>query len=471
AYALALADQLHDDKVLMAASTGGNRWEEHNARTSNIEGTSYALLALLKMKKFDATSLIVRWLTEQKYYGGTYGQTQATIMVFQALSQYEIDFPTHKNLNLDVSIKLPEREMPIKYKIQYQNALTARTAETKFNEGFVVTASGEGNATMTVMTVYNAQIRDDAQVCQKFLLDVKVERIQLNENQAKGAKGALRIKICTRYLGDVDAAMSIIDVSMLTGFAPDTEDLNRLSKGVDRYISKFEVDNLMSERGNVIIYLDKVSHTEDECLQFKIYKYFEVGFIQPGSVKVYSYYNLDEQCIKFYHPSKDTGLLNKICHENVCRCAEENCSLLTKLEENPDLQIRIELACRPNVDYVYKTKLLQEEEKNGNVIYFMEVIEVIKAGTDSNPQLKPRQYISQIKCKETLNLKVNNNYLVWGFTSDLWPTKDGMNYIITKNTWIERWPSDEECQDEEFQRLCNDFVQLSNTLTIIGCQT
>jgi complement component 3 len=37
-----------------------------------------------------------------------------------------------------------------------------------------------------------------------------------------------------RYLGDVDATMSILDISMMTGFAPDTKDLElvrRLESG------------------------------------------------------------------------------------------------------------------------------------------------------------------------------------------------------------------------------------------------
>ncbi|XP_015672050.1 venom factor [Protobothrops mucrosquamatus] len=470
AYALAAAGLLKDDRVLMAASTGGNRWEEYNAHTHNIEGTSYALLALLKMKKFDQTGPVVRWLTDQKYYGGTYGQTQATVVGFQALAEYEIAMPSHKDLNLDIVIKLPEREGPINYRIDATNSLRAQTTETKLNEDFTVSASGDGKATMTILTVYNAQVQEDANVCNKFHLEVSVENVQLNLKQAKGAKGALRLKICTRYLGQVDSTMTIIDVSMLTGFLPDAEDLTRLSKGVDRYISKFEIDNNMAQKGAVIIYLDKVSHSENECLHFKILKHFEVGFIQPGSVKVYSYYNLNEQCTKFYHPDKGTGLLNKICHGNVCRCAEETCSLLNK-QKDVTLRLRIQQACGPNVDYVYKAKLLRIEEKNGNDIYVMDVLEVVKRGTDRNPQAKPRQYVSQRKCQEALNLKVNNDYLIWGLRSDLWHKKDEISYMITRNTWIERWPNEDECQDEEFQNLCEEFAQLSDTLTIFGCPT
>uniref|UniRef100_A0A803TZD8 Complement C3 n=1 Tax=Anolis carolinensis TaxID=28377 RepID=A0A803TZD8_ANOCA len=442
AYALALAGRLNDDRVLMAASTDGNRWEEPNAHNYNIESTSYALLSLLEMKKFESTGNIVKWLTEQRFYGGTYGQTQATIMVFQALAKYKIDIPPQEVLNMDVAIKLPKRQDPIRYRIDYDGALLARTAETKINEDFTVRASGQGKATVTIVTLYNAQMKADAAQCKNFTLDVTVKTL----------------KICTRYLGNVDAAMSIIDVSMLTGFAPDVSDLNRLSKGVDRFIANYEINQGYSDRGNLIIYLDKVSHLNDECVQFKAHQFYEVGLIQPASVKVYSYYNLGEQCIKFYNLPKESGLLSKICHGDVCRCAEGKICKTTK---------HLKFLCFK----VYKAKLVRIEEESGYDNYFMQILERIKEGTDQNPENSPRRFISQMKCRETLNLKENNDYLIWGVSSDLWPIKNDVYYLISKDTWIERWPSEDECQDEEFETLCNDFEQLSFALTVQGCQT
>ncbi|CAM2095199.1 unnamed protein product [Caretta caretta] len=366
-YALAMVGKLNTETVLMRASKEGNRWEEPNARTFNIEGTSYALLALLKMKKYELTGPIVKWLREQNYYGGGYGSTQATIMVFQALAQYQIDIPQHKDLNLDVSILLPRRASPIKYRILHQNALVARTAETKWNEDFT--------------------LREDESQCKKFDLRVSVEEAR-GVKKPEGAMRSIYIKICIRFLGVVDATMSIIDVSMLTGFSPDVEDLKRLSQGVDRYISKFEIDKAPSDRGNLMIYLDKVSHREDECLQFKAHQFFEVGLIQPASVTVYDYYNIDDRCTKFYRPSKQSGLFNKLCHGEVCRCAEKNCFMQQKIEGPITLNKRMEEACEPGVDYVYKTKLVRTEEVGGSDYYIMEILEIIKAGTDENPQGK-----------------------------------------------------------------------------------
>ncbi|EPQ04775.1 Complement C3 [Myotis brandtii] len=98
------------------------------------------------------------------------------------------------------------------------------------------------------------------------------------------------------YLGDHDATMSILDISMMTGFAPDTADLKQLASGTDTYISKFELENKPSSNKNtLIIYLDDISHDQEDCISFKVHQFFNVGLIQPGAVKVYSYYNLGEQ--------------------------------------------------------------------------------------------------------------------------------------------------------------------------------
>uniref|UniRef100_A0A8C5F2Q3 Complement C3 n=1 Tax=Gopherus evgoodei TaxID=1825980 RepID=A0A8C5F2Q3_9SAUR len=443
-YALAMVGKLNTEKALMKASTGGNRWEERNARTFNIEGTSYALLALLKMKKYELAGPIVKWLREQNYYGGGYGSTQATIMVFQALAQYQIDVPQQKDMDLDISILLPRPESRSRmgWKINLGSTL-----QTKWNEEITVKAEGTGQGTLTVMTIYNAKLPEDESQCKKFDLRVSVE-------EARGVKkpeGAMVFSLpLVRFLGVVDATMSIIDVSMLTGFSPDVEDLKRLSQGVDRYISKFEIDKAPSDRGNLMIYLDKVSHREDECLQFKAHQYFEVGLIQPASVTVYDYYTIDDRCTKFYHPSKEGGLFNKICHGEVCRCAEESCFMQQKIEGPITLNKRMEEACQPGVDYGKS---------------------VICIWTDENPQGKTRQFISHVKCRESLRLELNKDYLIWGLNTDLWPRKAELSYIIGKDTWIEKWPNEDECQEPDFQKLCQEFLEFSEAMTMFGCPT
>ncbi|XP_066064637.1 complement C3 [Chamaea fasciata] len=466
-YALALAGKLKSEKVLMRKSKGGASWEEHNARTYNIEGTSYALLALLQMKKAELAGPVVRWLAQQNYYGGGYGSTQATILVFQALAQYQLEARSQQQLELDVSVLLPRRASPVKYRIENRNALVARSTETKLNEDFTVKAEGVGKGTMTVVTVYHAKVPNKDDKCDSFELSVTVEEVNTGKEEEDIFR-SVKINICTRYLDTVDATMSILDVSMLTGFSPDVQDLRRLSEGVDRYISKFELDQ-DKERSNVVIYLDKVSHKAQECFAFKAHQRFQVGLIQPAAVSVYSYYRIDDRCTRFYHPDKEGGKLNKICQGDVCHCAEESCSKLQDKAKTITVNQRIDRACEPGVDYVYKVRLVGHQETPSHNNYIMNVLTVIKMGTDEDPAGSNRTFVSHRQCRDSLNLTWGHDYLVWGQASDLWVTGRQFSYLLGKDTWLEPWPSAGACQDAALQPRCQDFAEFAEAMTLFGC--
>ncbi|XP_029886771.1 complement C3 [Aquila chrysaetos chrysaetos] len=467
-YALALTGKLKSEKVLMKFSKEGKRWEERNARTYNIEGTSYALLALLQMEKPELTGPVARWLAQQNYFGGGYGSTQATILVFQALAHYEVATPRQLDLNLDVSVLLPRRASAITYRIENRNALVARSAETKFNEDFTVKAEGTGKGTMTVVTIYNAKVPEKDNKCDNFDLRVQVEDVNRGKEQ-DGVLRSIKITICTRYLDNVDATMSILDVTMLTGFSPDLQDLKRLTDGVDRYISKFEIDQAQSERSNLVIYLDKISHKAEECFSFRAHQRFQVGLIQPAAVTVYSYYKIDDRCTRFYHPDKNSGQLSKICYGDVCRCAEENCFVRQKQDVPITVNQRIKRACEPGVDYVYKVKLMAMEQSPTHDNYIMTVLSVIKMGTDEDPAGSNRTFVSHWQCRDALRLQIGQDYLLWGLATDLWATGSRFSYLIGKDTWLEAWPSEVACQEADLQPLCQDFVEFSEAMTMFGC--
>ncbi|XP_023989887.1 complement C3 [Physeter macrocephalus] len=467
-YALALLGKLENallNKFLNTA-TERNRWEELDQKLYNVEATSYALLALLALKDFDSVPPVVRWLNEQRYYGGGYGSTQATFMVFQALAQYQKDVPDHKDLNLDVSIQLPSRSSLIRHRIIWESASLLRSEETKENEDFTLTAQGKGQGTLSVVTVYHAKLKGKV-TCKKFDLRVSIRPAPKTVKKPQDAKGSMVLDICTRYLGDQDATMSILDISMMTGFSPDIDDLKLLSTGVDRYISKYEL-NKDSTKNTLIIYLDKVSHTLEDCLSFKVHQYFNVGLIQPGAVKVYSYYNLDEVCTQFYHPEKEDGMLDKLCHKDTCRCAEENC-FMHHTEDEVTLEDRLDKACEPGVDYVYKTRLLKKELSDDFDDYIMVIEQIIKSGSDEVQVQQERRFISHIKCREALKLKEGALYLVWGISSDLWGEKPNISYIIGKDTWVELWPEADDCQDEGNQRRCQDLANFTENMVVFGC--
>ncbi|XP_077326609.1 venom factor-like [Lithobates pipiens] len=466
-YALARAGKLVNINKLMSASTNNNHWEEPGSHQLSLEATSYALLALVRMEEFDKSAPVVRWLTEQRFHGEVWGSTQSTIMIFESIAKYYQDAPTRKELEMDVFFKLPGRSAGTKIRLNNQNALNARSDQTQMGGDFVVTATGKGQGSLSAFSVYYAIETEKEKQCKNFDLSLTVQ----DEPLAKGPEGTLStvsLTICTRYLKSQDSGMSIMQISMMTGFAADTNDLNKLKKGVDRYISNFEINKGAFDKSTLVLYIDRISHTEDECLKFNLHQYFKVGLIQPASVTVYDYYSPENRCTKFYHVDENSKLLGRICQGEVCRCAEENCFLQQQLEE-VDAKVRFSKACEVGVDYVYRTTLSQIKQEDNYFTYVMTITLVIKPGTDVVEKDDKRNFISHAKCRKALNLVVGQDYVVWGVAKDLWNLGSGFSYMVTKDTWLEMWPTDRQCQDPEHEQLCEELTNFSEELQLQGC--
>ncbi|XP_043940642.1 venom factor-like [Protopterus annectens] len=467
-YALAMNNHLETPQTLMKASTDMNHWRDAASNQYTFEATAYGLLTLVKMQKFDLAGPVVRWLTEKRFFGGGYGSTQSTIMVLQAVAQYRSDITEVKNFDLDVVINLPGRSKPVAIRINQDNAFLGRSERTKLNQDFKVEASGTGQGTLTVLTLYNEVVKEDQRKCNKFDLSVTVEVDEFAEKPA-GAFNTVFVTVCTRYLGETASTMTILDISMLTGFSPDLNYLKRLKDGVDKYISNYEINKALSDKGSLIIYVDKISNKRDECLKIKTDQIFKAGLLQPASVTVYEYYNNDNRCTKFYHPSKESGLLSRICLGDVCKCAEENCGLLRKYDKSVTVLNHINEACDPGRDYVYKVKFLAVNISASYDHYTAEILEVIKAGSDDAQKGSQKIFISHSNCREILSLKIDKQYLVKGHITDLWNLQKEMAYVIGKNTLLEWWPNDVECQDIQYQKICTDFIEFSENMLSFGC--
>ncbi|TDH11152.1 hypothetical protein EPR50_G00057960 [Perca flavescens] len=218
-----------------------------------------------------------------------------------------------------------------------------------------------------------------------------------------------------------DATMSVLDIGLPTGFTVNTADLDLLSKGKARNIAKYEMNTLLSERGSLIIYLDKVSHTHTEEIAFRIHQEMKVGFTQPAAVSIYDYYD-QRHCVKFYHPERKAGELLQLCTSDACRCAEENCSMQNK--EKITNEERTAKICESTqtsiIDFAYKVRLESFEEALSTDIYKGKVLEVFKEGsTDVGPKNKQRTFLRYPQCRESLLLETGKTYLIMGTSKDI----------------------------------------------------
>uniref|UniRef100_A0A671NRY8 Complement C3-like n=1 Tax=Sinocyclocheilus anshuiensis TaxID=1608454 RepID=A0A671NRY8_9TELE len=460
-YALAHAGKLNKDILKSHSSKNGIFWQVPGEHHHSLEATGYAVLALVMAKDFESAGLAVRWLGKQQSRYGGYGTTQATIMVFQAVAEYRIQVKK-ADINLNLELAVQERKEKTRIAIRSSNLHLSRSDKFDITRNFNITAQGTGVAMLSVFSVYYALPEEKDSECNAFDLSV-----QMDKESAVSYDGASEsYQITIEY---ISSTMSILDIGLLTGFKVDEHDLSKLSSGKDKYIQSFELNKELSERGSLILYIDKVSNKEKERVVFRMHKINEVGMLQPAGVTVYEYNAPDKRCVKFYHPHKKDGSLNRLCHEDLCQCAEENCSL--QKNEHIDEENREEKACEREVEYVYKTRVLEMGFSLHADIYNMTIEQVLKEGSDTDVEGNMRSFMAHPFCREFLKFEKGKTYLIMGQTKTLPRIGGKLRYHLGEDTWIEYWPTDKEGQTPKHRTKYIGITALADKLIRFGCST
>ncbi|XP_066512277.1 venom factor-like isoform X1 [Hoplias malabaricus] len=471
-YALAVSGQGCMKSVLLqAASPDRTHWRESGNSFVTLESTGYALLALLKGGHLVEAAAPFNWLNEQRRPGGGFGSTQSTVVVLQALSEYLVKVPPRSALNLQVELQVPGRS-DMRWAFTPRLAHVARSSRVPLDQDFMVVASGTGQGILEVVTVYN-ELPDvyEKSTCNGFELDVSIS--ESSEKPPPDVEKSFNLNISVRALGPRQVRMVILDISLPTGFEPETSDLELMTNSVDRYINFFQVVDNLSDRGSLIIHLFKVSHRETDLITFRLQQKFKVGLLQPSTVTVYQYYNKDKSCTRFYTPPEDKEQLGQIC-KNICRCTQGDCCVMKTDDQSFSVSDRRKIACG-GIYHVFKVKVLSVNISQYDR-YEMEITQVIKEGSEVGLKLQDtRVFLSHSSCKAGLNLQEGQDYLIIGPPSDIWhegSSYTGYTYTLGKTTWLERWPSSAECltQTAIFKR-CQDLDSFADELLKKGCPT
>ncbi|XP_052459374.1 complement C3 isoform X2 [Carassius gibelio] len=466
-YAMANENKLNKDILMRHSSQGeaGRSWTVPGQHHHSLEATAYAVLALVKDRDFDKAGEAVHWLArQQSQYGGS-GTTQATIMVFQAVAEYRTQVKDRNNFNLEVELSVEGRSKPVRWIFKRENAHHTRSDKVDIKQEFNVTARGTGTATLSVLTMYYARPVEKKSECTSFDLTVKMEK----ENETKqGAIETYMLTVDFYYKSDKsDASMTILDIGLPTGFVVEENDLKELSRGKERFIQKYEMNKVLSERGSLILYLNKVSHKEKEVISFRMHQLYNVGLLQPAAVTIYEYYSPDARCTKFYHPKRTDAAIYKLCKGDLCMCAEDNCSYQKKNQVRD--KERLDRACQADMDYVYKVTVVGMDLKQDSDIYDMKVELVLKEGIDKDAEGKVRPFLARPSCRGSLGLVKGKSYLIMGRSVDLPELGGSLQYIFGEQTWVEYWPTREESQTPEHRDRYIGITMFKNSLLSQGC--
>nr|XP_023688415.1 A.superbus venom factor 1-like [Paramormyrops kingsleyae] len=474
-YALALckarkADLLNHLKRV--GSSDGTHWGGFNE--VGIEATGYALLALLTLNEFELATPVSNWLMERTNERGQFGSTQSTIVVFQALAEYklmELKELGKKEKKMQVNLVLDVRSRPKMWTFNRNTWSAARTEKVHKLKNFTIEAEGSGTGKIVLETIYYAIPEQKMKSCVGYEMDVTIDQRDLQELQRRhnakfpnGVEKGYLMEICLRIHEDTPETMTILDVSLPTGFAPSLQALEWLVNRVDHLIDFYSMDKELSRRGSLIIHIYKITRGGSNCIPLVLYKEFEVGLLQPASVTVYSYYNKEKHCTKFYHPTGNATQLATICEGRVCNCAEQACPSLSKHTGDRESK-----ACSTTT-HVYMVKLKDIKRDELYDKYIMEIENIIKTGQDEVVIKDERSFLSHISCRKVMNLNVGSSYLVIGLPESMIKMPDGKySYILSSDTWLERIPSKIECQTDQ-KVICDAIQEFEEIMLEIGCQ-
>ncbi|CAL8328656.1 unnamed protein product [Lota lota] len=172
-YALANENKLNKDILYKFVSQDSDHWPVPSGHLFTLEATAYALLALVKAKEFEDAAPIVKWLSTQRSTNRGFQSTQSKIIVYQALAEYWIN-ANEQQYEMDIEIQVAGHSASALFKINNENAFQTRT--TKFNDinkEVSVTATGSGEATVSVVSLYYATAtKNQGNDCDKFELNV-----------------------------------------------------------------------------------------------------------------------------------------------------------------------------------------------------------------------------------------------------------------------------------------------------------
>ncbi|XP_064639161.1 A.superbus venom factor 1-like isoform X2 [Lineus longissimus] len=326
-------------------------WYTEKPPAVAIETASYAVLAQLALGDqetfFTKSGPIASWLIRQRTKTGAFSSTTDTVLGLEALSEYAFRASSRSTLGMLLSFYGMKTE---KFELTEVQAFLPRTFEIDIPSGgrLSVEANGTGIAQIQVECSYHAPFKEGEGCpftleveCTEYIakaanLDSRYDdfshteadrsRFGRSANREASTKYVARISSTIRFNGGggQKVGMSILDVSLFTGFTPWLDDLKKLKD--DGTIDGFE-----TTRSAVLFYLKEISSTKNTSVTFRATQEYKVGKTQPVAVKVYDYYEPNRrQCTKFYHPSGGNILLAQSCNllnrRKVCHCLAGTCA-------------------------------------------------------------------------------------------------------------------------------------------------
>ncbi|XP_006032701.1 alpha-2-macroglobulin-like protein 1 isoform X3 [Alligator sinensis] len=255
----------------------------------DVELTAYVLLALLMKENVTKEEIafatgIVTWLTKQQNAYGGFASTQDTIVALQALARYGVvTFIRSGDITMTVR---SGNSFQHSFHVETANRLVLQQLPLPNIPGeYSLRATGTGCVYVQTVLRYNVPPEKDGEA---FFLSVKAAG-----DSCETAPHVLTLSISVSYEGRRSTSnMAIIEVKMLSGFHP--------VWGTNSYLQQQPyVQRVESEAEHLSVYLDQLDK-DTQTYSFTISQDVPVRDLKPAAIKVYDYYQPDEQSMVEY---------------------------------------------------------------------------------------------------------------------------------------------------------------------------
>uniref|UniRef100_A0A3Q3AYW2 Complement C4B (Chido/Rodgers blood group) n=1 Tax=Kryptolebias marmoratus TaxID=37003 RepID=A0A3Q3AYW2_KRYMA len=393
-----------------------------------IATTAYALLAAVEFEEYKWADQLACWLTSQENYNGGYKSTQDTVMVLEALSEYELKrYKPEPDAKMKAEFTVPAKTETVTLEVKNKKEKVETNLKKLAGNNITAQLTGKGSFTMKVR---ESEIHKD---------------FENNQNSDNTVTYTVCVSTNTTLTG-----MAIADITLLSGFEAKTKDLDELKVPPEQYISHYEVSY-----GRVLIYFNEL-YEQQECISFDAIQRVPIGLLQPAPAVFYDYYEPDRRCTVFYSAPKRSKMISKLCSEDVCQCAESK----------PFSQITSKSFFFPKT---YIVEVQSVSIRSNFELYKTNITEILRINGDYRVTTNSvRVFAKRLQCKGELEIK--KQYLIMGKDGSTKDSDGQMQYLLESNTWVEKRPQSEECKKSANRAACIEFNAFIEEYKTDGCR-
>jgi len=250
------------------------RRSPHMTNTAAIEATGYATLALVEHGDAMNASRAAKWLVSKRNALGGYGSTQDTVVALEALTS----FGTGARADIDLDIAVQTSQGTTELTLNQENFDVLQIVEIPVNDIVTIKTEGKGEAIAQVVKRFNLP---EAGTTEQDILtiDVSYDATEVAVNDLI----TVSVHLSFNPPMPMEAGMTVLDISIPTGFEPVTETITELVEQNENF-KRYEIAGR-----KVIFYIENLLPGDTLDFSFKAIAVYPVK-AKGVSSQAYSYY-------------------------------------------------------------------------------------------------------------------------------------------------------------------------------------